>query len=70
MKVGDFMTVKYLHMLAFWIGMSILNRELLQAVASRYSHVPSAMRIRTDLGFSSSHQCYLNSKVLAQLTFL
>lgn len=52
MKAGDFMSAKYLYVLAFWIGMLIPTREFLQVVGSRYldSHVPSVPRVRAGLG--------------------
>lgn len=49
MKESDFMSAKYLYILAFEIGMFIPTGEILQVVGSRYlpSQIPSVSRVMT-----------------------
>lgn len=52
MKVGDFMSAKYLNMLLFWTKMLISTTEFLHAVGSRYldSYTPDVPRVRKGFG--------------------
>lgn len=55
MKVGDFMSAKYLYMLLFWTTMLISTTEFLHAVESRCldSYTPDVPRVRKGFVISS-----------------